>query len=102
VFDWIFEATGFDAISDIRGYTSEAGALKALRRAGYATTLDLVEQHFVEIEPRLAQRGDIGYPSSIPNPLMSPAVIDGAFAFSKEPRGGVVVPRRIITRAWAV
>lgn len=102
VFDFIRDATGFDPIANIRGYSSEAGALKAIRRAGYATTLDLVEQNFVEIEPEFAQRGDIGYPSCLAHDLMSPALIDGAFAYSKHPAGGVTVPRPFITRAWAV
>lgn len=102
VFDIIFEMTGFDPIEDVRGYSTEAGAFKALKRAGFETTLDLVSEHFVEIPPGLAQRGDIGYPASIPNDLMSPAIFDGASAFSKEPSGGVIVPRDVIVRAWAV
>lgn len=101
-FDFIRDAIGFDAIESIRGYSSEAGALKALRRAGYASTLELIEQNFVEIEPEFAQRGDIGYPANIPHALMSPALIDGAFAYSKHPAGAVMVPRRLIVRAWAV
>jgi hypothetical protein len=102
VFDFIARATGFDAIADIRGYASEAGALKALRRAGYASTLELIQAHFVEIEPTTARRGDIGYPADVPNVLMSPALLDVSMAYSKEPCGAVVVARNIIARAWAV
>lgn len=102
VFDLIRDMTGFDAIASIRGYTNEREALRALKAAGYETTLDLIEANFPEIDPALAQRGDIGYPADVPHPLMSPAVIDGAHAYSKHPAGGVVVPRALITRAWAV
>lgn len=102
MFDFIRDATGFDAIERIRGYSSEAGALRALRAAGYATTLELIQACFVEIEPKFAQRGDIGYPAKIPHALMSPALIDGAFAHSKHPAGAVSVPRNSIARAWAV
>ena len=94
--------TGFDPIENIRGYENETGALLALKRAGYATVLALIEKNFVEIQPEMAQRGDIGYPADIPHVLMSPAVIDGSNAFSKHPAGTIVVPRSMITRAWAV
>lgn len=102
VFDIIRDMTGRDPIAEIRGYSSELGALRALRAAGYATTLDLIERNFVEIPPATAQRGDIGYPSNIAHPLMSPAIIDGANCYSKEPRGAVVFPRNHIARAWRV
>lgn len=102
VFECVAVMTGFDALHDIRGYSTEAGALKALKRAGFDTVLDLVAASFEEIHPGFAGRGDIGYPSSIPHPLMSPAIIDGANAFSKDPFGGVVLPRSAIARAWAV
>lgn len=102
VFDIIRDITGFDPIASIRGYASEAGALRALRAAGYVTTLDLVEKNFVEIPPAMAQRGDIGYPANIPHPLMSPAIIDGPNCYSKEPRGAVVFPRIHLARAWKV
>lgn len=102
VFDCICEMTGFDPIADIRGYTTEAGAMKALKRAGYDTVLALIEDNFDEISPALARRGDIGYPALIAHPLMSPAVIDGSSAFSKHPKGPIVIPRSAIVRAWAV
>lgn len=102
VFDAIREMTGFDAIEDIRGYGDEGSALRALRKAGFKSVLELVEEKFEEIEPAFAGRGDIGYPATIVHPLMSPAIIDGANAFSKEPRGPVVFPIDKIARAWKV
>ncbi len=102
VFDIVRDMTGFDPIQDVRGYSTEAGALKRLKQAGYTSALDLVERHFVEIAPATAQRGDIGYPMTISRELMSPAIIDGVHAFSKEPSGGVLIPRSSIARAWRV
>jgi len=102
VFDWVRDACDFDPIDDVRGYTSEREALRAVRDAGFETVADLVAARFVEIDPAMAQRGDLGYPADIPHPLMSPAIIDGAHAYSKHPAGGVIVPRSAIVRAWAV
>lgn len=102
VFDVIREMTGFDAIAQMRGYTNEAGAMKAVRKAGFSSVGAIVEANFQEIDPRLALRGDIGYPASVPHPLMSPAIISGPYAFSKEPLGNVVVPRTLLARAWRV
>jgi len=94
--------TGFDPIAEVRGYSSELKAVRKLRGAGFLTTFELVASHFPEIPPEMAARGDLGYPAEIPHPLMSPAVIDGAYAYSKGPQGAVIMPRSIITRAFAV
>ena len=102
VFDIVRDMTGYDAIADGRGYTTEAGAMKALKRAGFETMLDLFSARFPELDPAMAQRGDLGFPAVTPNPLMNPAIIDGASAFTKYPGGRLVVPRHAIARAWAV
>ena len=102
VFDVIEAVTGFDAIHDCRGYLTEAGALRAIRRAGFQSVQEIVEASFHEIVPGIAIRGDIGYPAEVGHPLMSPAVIDGASAFSKHPKGAILVNRASIVRAWAV
>lgn len=100
--DVVKAITGFDPITDVRGYAGELSAIRRLRATGYETTLSLVEDLFPEIDPETAGRGDLGYPSEIAHPLMSPAVIDGAYAYSKGPDGGVIVPRNQIARAFAV
>lgn len=94
--------TGFDPGAEMRGYSSEREALAKVKAAGYSTMLEFVEANFSEIDPALAQRGDIGYPRDIPHPLMSPAIIDGPLAYSKHPAGGVVISRDLLARAWAV
>lgn len=100
--DAVAAMTGYDPLADCRGYTSEFGALKKLKAAGFDNVDELVAARFVEIAPVAAQRGDLGYPARIARPLMGPAVIDGAHAFSKGPEGFVVVPRSVIVRAFAV
>lgn len=102
VFDIIRDMTGFDAIADFRDYSDEKSALRMLKRTGFESVKDLVASKFEEIDPAFAGRGDIGYPDAILHPLMSPAIIDGPNAFSKEPRGPVVFPIDKITRAWKV
>lgn len=102
VFDAIRDMTGFDPGAEMRGYSSEREALAKVKAAGYSTMLEFVEANFSEIDPALAQRGDIGYPRDIPHPLMSPAIIDGPLAYSKHPAGGVVISRDLLARAWAV
>lgn len=102
-FDVVKALTGFDAIETVRGYDSEQSAMRRLVAAGFSSTLDLVEHHFVEIAPAKAQRGDLGYPAAIPHRLMSPAVIDGAMAYSKAPsEGWIVVPTSSLVRVFAV
>lgn len=100
--DVVQSLTGFDCIADVRGYRCELSAVRRLRATGYATTLSLVEDLFPEIDPREAKRGDLGYPAEIPHRLMSPAVIDGAYAYSKGLEGGVLISRCLIARAFAV
>lgn len=102
VFDVIRDMTGYDAIAEIRGYSTEAGALKSMLKAGFQSAIDLICERFEEVDPALAIRGDIGYPASVAHPLMCPAIIDGANAFSKAIGGAIIVPRSAIARAWRV
>lgn len=76
--------------------------MKRMTAAGWSSMAELVAHNFHEIDPGLAQRGDLVYPAKIPSVLMCPAVLDGSNAFSKEPRGCVVFPRHLIARAFAV
>jgi len=102
-FDAVRAITGFDPIESIRGYGSELAALRNLRASGFETTADLVAAHFEEIPAMSAMRGDLGYPSEVRHPLMSPAVIFGAFAYSKSPgEGWVVIETAALTRIYGV
>jgi hypothetical protein len=101
-FDVMQVMTGRDAIADLRGYVDEFTLLRRLVAAGFETGVQLVEARFREIAPVNAMRGDLGYPADVPHRLMSPAVIDGAYAYSKGPQGFITIPRSQITRAFAV
>lgn len=99
--DCVLAMTGWNPLHGIR-YATDRGCLRAFHDAGYASALDLVERLFPEIPPSLAMRGDLGFPIAVASPLMSPAVIDGPHAFSKNPDGPVIIPRTLIVRAFAV
>lgn len=49
---------GVDPLGDLPGYASERQALRELRRLGYASAVDLVSAHLVEVAPGMARRGD--------------------------------------------
>lgn len=100
--DVVLAMTGHDCLAGGRAYNSERTAAKKLKALGYRSMLELVADHFPEIPPALAQRGDLGFPAEISSPLMSPAVIVGAEAWSKSETGPVMVPRSLIVRAFAV
>ena len=100
--DVIWAITG---VNVMRGYWwgSERGAIVALRRSGVSSAVEAFTAGRCEIPPGEACRGDLGAIAEHEGePLMSPAIIDGAFAFSKNKDGPVIVPRSAIVRAWAV
>ncbi len=94
--------TGIDPLENIRGYSTPEGAIKRLKKEGYESVLQLVEDKFKEIHSSLAGRGDLGYPDEIGSSLMSPAVIDGVNSFSKGPEGFVVMPKGVLVRTFKV
>lgn len=93
--------TGWDPIADGRGYWDASGARRALRDAGYASALELVEDRLVEIPIAEAMRGDLVYPLDDLGPLGSPFVLDGGHAFSKCMAGRLVISRDQCVRAFA-
>ncbi len=99
--DCVRAVTGFDPLRGIR-YVTKGGVIRAFREAGYASATDLVSASFAEIDPAHAMRGDLGLPADVPDDLMSPAIIMGDVAISKNQVGPVVIPRSMIARAWAV
>lgn len=93
--------TGFDPLKGMRRYRTKTGALKTLKRKGYASVAELVADKFEEIPLSEAGRGDLGLPEVIDN-LTSPAVITGGQAVSKNENGRVIIPRSLIKRAFKV
>ncbi len=101
--DVVRAVTGCDYRGDrLGGYRTAAGALRRLRRAGWASVLHLVEATFEEIPPAQAVRGDLVLAGAIDGPLTSPAVLTGHAAVSKSFEGLVTVPVLWVTRAFAV
>lgn len=100
--DWVLSVTGYDPLSDVRGYKSAGEAIKALRQSGFRSCIDLVASRFVEIAPAHAHRGDLVFPVDAQNNLVSPAILDGVMAISKNEHGAVLLPRSAIARAFAV
>lgn len=98
--DCVQAMTGFNPTRGIR-YATKLGALRAFREHGCMTAIGLVESLFEEIDPAQAVRGDLGLPAEFDD-LMSPAIIDGALAFSKAEAGPIIIPRTLIVRAFAV
>ncbi|PLX36990.1 MAG: hypothetical protein C0605_07945 [Hyphomicrobiales bacterium] len=99
--DAVVAQTGFDPLAGMRGYRTKAGALRVLRRAGFASVAELVAARFEEIPLAQAGRGDLGLPE-VADALTSPAVITGALAVSKDENGPVTLSRSLIKRAFKV
>ena len=58
--DAVEAVTGERIFADSRGYTTETGAARMLRRKGFETLADAFGSLFEEIPPALAGRGDLG------------------------------------------
>ena len=67
-------ACGFDPLEGMRGYRTKVGALRVLKRHGFASVAALVAAKFEEIPLAAAARGDLGFPE-VADALSSPAVI---------------------------
>lgn len=98
--DCLLAVTGSDPLAGYR-WTTPTGAKRALKRAGASSAVEFFARHGVEIGPAFGQRGDFGIVAGDVDALMAPAVIDGAFAFSKNESGNVIVPISALVRVWA-
>lgn len=58
--DAVAAVTGDVMYPEARGYRTEAGAAKKLRRHGFANVREAFAARFREIPPTIARRGDIG------------------------------------------
>lgn len=101
--DVVWAMTGWDPIALYRGrYRSAEGAMRMIAESGADSVLEFVARRFPEIPPALAQRGDLVFPAGIDHRLMSPAVVDGPLAFSKNEDGPVIMSIASAGRAFAV
>lgn len=103
VSDCIEAMTGEDPAADFRGrYTTDIGAMRVIRNAGYANLADLVSSKLEEIAPVRAQVGDVAF---IPDE--SPfggalGIVIGEQVACLHIDGIGSVPRTLMTRAFRV
>lgn len=98
--DCVEAMTGVDPWANERGYSTEAGAAKRLRKHGFETVADAFAATFEEISPALAQRGDIGIVDSPRGP--AGVVFFDAGAIGKAETGVRRVSRSLVLRAFKV
>jgi|GEM_PF-1689221 len=96
--------TGVDPMKGFRRHRSEAGALLAMRRAGFETVEDALAAVFPEIPKLLARRGDCGVLAQDVEgrPWLTSFVVMGAMAVGKSARGPIYVPTATLKRAFAI
>jgi hypothetical protein len=98
--DCILAVTGVDPFKKFRGYKTEAGGAKRMKRAGFADLPALFASVLPEIAPSLAQRGDVGF-------VLRDGVLSGgvftSFGFArKAPHGVIYEPITAVVRAFKV
>lgn len=99
--DAVEAVTGVDPLAEWRPWADRTAAERALVRSGYRSVAELVVDRFPEITPATAQRGDIGFTIEF-HRLMSPAVVVGSEAVSRDQKGWIVFPRTELVRAFKV
>lgn len=103
VADCIAAMTGEDPAADFRGrYSSDIGAMRVIRNAGFANIADLVSSRLDEIAPVRAQVGDVAFipdESSFGGAL---GIVIGEQVACLHVDGIGSVPRNLMTRAFRV
>lgn len=93
--------TGVDPAAEWRGtYTSLAGGLRAIRAAGYADLVDVVDSLFERVEPRSALPGDVAAVDTPDGPALG--VVVGPAVRVRRPEGLGTVHLSEATIAWRV
>lgn len=103
VADCINAMTGEDPAAEFRGrYSSDIGAMRVIRNAGFADLADLVSSRLDEISPVRAQVGDVAFiPDDSPFGGALGIVIGEQIACLHVDGIGSV-PRTVMTRAFRV
>jgi len=99
--DAVEAVTGVDPLSQYRPWKSERSARMKMIRAGWKDMKAFARDHFPEIAPSMARRGDVGFAQQA-NALSCPAVIVGAHAVSRDEKGWIVMPASVLTIAFRV
>ena len=99
--DCVRAITGKDLMEGKRNYSTLEEAKKVLVKTGHKDLGDVLAEHFEEIPPAYAHRGDVGV---IKGDGFSVAVVFvGPTAFGKDqPKGLMQVSRMIVERAFRV
>lgn len=95
--------TGQDLGADWRGkYRTLTGGQKALVRAGFADHIALVASLCPEVQPALAQVGDVAVLPSGDGEFLALGIIQGPKVYVLEPGGLALVSRLHAKRAFTV
>jgi hypothetical protein len=107
--DGIKAMTGVDIAEDFRGYTTEAGALKAIKKITGGSTVDDVANYVAKkyeltelTHPLMAQRGDLVLVEQADGPLMGLVHLSGACVVAPGEVGLRRIALTAIKRAWRI
>lgn len=95
--------TGTDPFADKRGYTTERGALRMVKRMGVETLADALALRLVECPPMIARRADLVTFGD----GLGVGVVTGAMVVSKDPASKsaghmIVLPLHAAARAFRI
>lgn len=92
--------TGVDFARGFRGYVTEAGGRRKLRKKGFESHVDLAAHRLPEIAPARAREGDVAVLQT--DLGLSLGIVQGRFVHAMGPDGPGLAPRSAMTRAFAV
>jgi hypothetical protein len=97
--DCVEAMTGVDMAAAWRGLSLQAG-LRAIRREGFCSHVDLVAARLAEVAPSLAQPGDVAVVPGSDGPALG--ILQGAGVYVLGPHGVGLIGRMLATRAFRV
>jgi cell wall-associated NlpC family hydrolase len=103
--DCVRALTGTDPLEGIRPtwtWRTRAGALRAIKSAGFENMVELTQSLFPAVPPLLARRGDLVFMKEA-GPITSPAICTGAEMHTRDlDLGWVIAPMEQATMAFRV
>lgn len=84
------------------GYSTRLGAIRRVRKLGYDNVLQILDERFERIDPRMAQRGDIVCLRDEEEVIPVLAVCMGMHAAALSENGQTFVPMRDAEIAWRI
>lgn len=94
--------TGNDPAEDFRGtYKTKLGGIRKIKKAGYESQIDFIEQNFKEVPRSFGKAGDLALVETDEGPAI--AVVAGPFAAAlSEEQGLIRIPFNQIERVFRV